>query len=290
VAASQGPPGSDTPSQKRLGFGIPDLGIVVSIAGGIAGLVYILGGAVLGIRLSLYGLPTEAVVVQVPQWTMLTVGLTEVVLPTVSIVGSFAVWRLILRGGLLHDGLRHLAKARGRSLNIPLWVDLVLETFVMAWLTYFVFFVSRGGSFTGVEAPPPQSLPAFPGPSYEFGVVSLIIVVFTAIVFASLIACRYVKSLADGADMTKMIIVVAASTLVLMTLFAMTRPLLDIKVCRKSIAGEVEVTGWLVATSSDRLYIGESNVRESRYVQALPLSDATEVFISGNARNAICTP
>jgi hypothetical protein len=304
VAASHGAhaPGTST-SEKRPGLNIGDLGTAVTIVGGVAGLVYIVGGAVLGGRLRFYSLPTEAVVVQIPQWALLAVGLEEVVLPTVGIVSAFALWRLVLISVLIplckhiplwkrrEEALAAVQGAVNTSHKNPLSrhrTGLFLEPLIVAWVIYLLFALLRDSNFTGGEGLAQISH----GLDYLWLLHYPWLLVATTVIaiFAIPAAFHYVKSFSDPMDIRNMTGIVAVLTLVLWTLMASTLPLLDVKVCRRSVAGEVEVTGWLVATSSDRLYIGQSNVRASRYVQALPLSDATEVFISGDARNAICTP
>ncbi len=259
--------------KRFTGLSIADLGTAVSIVGGVAGLVYIVGGAVLGARLRLYILPTEAVVVQIPQWALLAVGLEEVVLPTVIVVGTFALWRLILTGvlALVRKYTNHV---------IGGWVGLCLEPLIVAWVAYFIFTKTRDSNFTGGEG--------ISGVSYGLDQLALPAAATLMAVVAIVAAFQYVKSFSNWADIKKMIGIVTVLTFVLWTVLASTLPLLDVKVCRKGAAGSTEVTGWLVATSSDRIYIGEADVHNARYVESVPLSDATDVFISGNAKYAPC--
>jgi hypothetical protein len=291
--------------RKPPGNSIADLGVVVTIAGGLASLVYVVGGLVLAARLTLYALPTEAVVVQIPQWALLAVGLTEVVLPTLGIVFVFGLYRLIWRAGLFQDAWRLLRVVpplqRIRGSGSWRWmrvhqaaprIRLVVETLVAALFTYVVFAVSRPNSFTGREGLSLLSLPALPLPflnSYV-AILGVFVVVVVAAAFAGAIANLYVRpqiAWIDFREARKMVAIVTVLTMALMTLFAMTIPLLDVKVCRK---GGPPVTGWLVATSSDRLYIGQqtASVSEPRYIESVPLSDATDVFISGRAESTPC--
>jgi hypothetical protein len=62
VAATEDATAPDHVKKRLADVSIADLGTAVSIVGGVPGLVYIVGGAVLGARLKFYSLPTEAVV------------------------------------------------------------------------------------------------------------------------------------------------------------------------------------------------------------------------------------
>src|SRR3954452_23147874 len=70
-------PGADTDTSRAIQY----VRGVVGLFAGIAALIYVAGGIVLGLRLVFLGLPTLGVVGQLPHEFLFSVGATQVVAP-----------------------------------------------------------------------------------------------------------------------------------------------------------------------------------------------------------------
>src|SRR4051794_3975599 len=70
---------------------------VVGLAAGVVGAIYVCGGVVLGLRLTIAGLPIESILGQLPRDFVISVGLAQVVLPSLGIGAAYVGYRL-LRG------------------------------------------------------------------------------------------------------------------------------------------------------------------------------------------------
>ena len=71
------------------------LGYVAGIVAVVAALIYVTGGIVLATRLIVNGFPFEDVVGQLPRQLLLSVGLTQIVLPSIAVAGLYAGARYV---------------------------------------------------------------------------------------------------------------------------------------------------------------------------------------------------
>src|ERR1700730_18812674 len=86
AGAAQGSGGLDAVAKVQLTTAA--LAALVALASA----VYLVGAAVLAGRLSMYSLPWEVVLGQLPQGSLVAIGLTEVVSPMVVIAGCYALF------------------------------------------------------------------------------------------------------------------------------------------------------------------------------------------------------
>jgi hypothetical protein len=72
------------------------VGQAVGLLAGAVGLVYMVGGAVLALRLFIEDLPSRTIVAQLPRDLLVSVGLAQVVLPGIAIAALYAAVRILL--------------------------------------------------------------------------------------------------------------------------------------------------------------------------------------------------
>jgi hypothetical protein len=76
---------------------VKTVGQLLGLAAGFVALVYAAGGGVLALRLYLAHLPSRTIVGQLPRELLISVGLSQVVLPVLAVAALYAAYRL-LRG------------------------------------------------------------------------------------------------------------------------------------------------------------------------------------------------
>ncbi len=245
---------------------------IVSAAAGIIGLLYIVGVVVIAGRLSFNRLPGESVLSQLPQPYLLSVGLSEVVLPTLVFAGIYLLLAWLAHGG----GLWSESEAdRLRTIRSPLdyftWIG---------WSGVFAFLSLLIGYFLIVLFNLAVS------PSWPW-VSSLLVLTLAAIgAVGAHLSDKYLDlkrwleervarrrgaspppapagAPADDASgprgpkrRTATLCTVAAVTLVALMVWggnAIATPLDYVKVCAKT----THPTGILVAATSDTVYIGQ---------------------------------
>jgi hypothetical protein len=72
------------------------LGLVVGLLAGIVGLLYAIGGGVVTLRLYLENLPSLTVVGQLPREFLISIGLTQIVLPALAVAALYLAVRALL--------------------------------------------------------------------------------------------------------------------------------------------------------------------------------------------------
>ena len=91
AAAPPEAPGDDGDPKSAL----QRIGEVLALFSGIAAIVYVAGGVVLGGRLYLASVNSDAVIGQLPRELLLTIGVGQVLLPVLAVAGLYAGWRML---------------------------------------------------------------------------------------------------------------------------------------------------------------------------------------------------
>jgi hypothetical protein len=217
----------------------------------LASVVYLVGGAVLAGRLTMYSLPWEIVINQLPQSFLVAIGITEVVTPLTIIglvyflvlLGSWEV-RSVVRGGV------EIAPA----VEISLWLLVGLSVVLVARLVFH----AAGGWDLG------KTLIAASAAAFGAAATSLLILrVPTAL---SAWSQKDTRPLLRSAA-------VAAAFLPLISWNAMTLPLPYAVTCPAK--SQAKANGWLIGQTSDRLILGSTeDDRSRRHITLAPSTDA----------------
>jgi hypothetical protein len=241
------------------------VGQAVGLLAGAVGLVYMVGGAVLALRLFIEDLPSRTIVAQLPRDLLVSVGLAQVVLPGIAIAALYAAVRTLL----------------GATSPPKRLVDQWVEPSLRGWIELGV-----------ASAIPALAITAFgayrvPRLQREWDLAWLLPVAMLLSMLIVLVALRLRASLAaayrgrwnERRSILLMTLVVWLATVPACLVFAGTFTLLDAKVCTTSGS---ERTGLLIGETNQRIYIGESSGAK-RQVISFPLTQVKETFIGGNA-------
>jgi hypothetical protein len=98
------------------------LGLVVGLLAGIVGLLYAIGGGVLTLRLFLEDLPSLMIVGQLPREFLISIGLTQIVLPALAAAALYLAARVLL-GSSARPPTKLVRQWRGGSRRG--WAELV---------------------------------------------------------------------------------------------------------------------------------------------------------------------
>jgi len=218
----------------------------------LASVVYLVGAAVLAGRLSMYSLPWEVVINQLPQSFLLAIGITEVMTPLI-IVGVIYLFVLLGSWELLAV-VKSVGPEVKRVFEISLWVLTGLAVLLVARL----LFHAAGG--WGWEKALIAALAAI------FGAAA------TSLVLLRVPAAANAWSQKDPHPVVRSA-VVAVAFLPLISWNAMTLPLPYALACpTKSLAKE---NGWLIGQTSDRLILGSTEADLSRrHIMLAPSTDS----------------
>jgi hypothetical protein len=246
------------------------VGQVVGLLAGAVGLVYMVGGAVLALRLFIEDLPSRTIVAQLPRDLLVSVGLAQIVLPGIAIAALYAAVRILL----------------GTTPPPRRLVDQWLEPSLRGWI-----------ELAAASAVPALAITAYgalrvPRVQLEWDLAWLLPVALLLSMLLVLVALRLRARLAaayrtewnERRPIVWMTLVVWLAALPACLVFAGTFPLLNAKVCTTSGS---ERTGFLIGETNQRIYIGESSGAK-RQVISFPLTQVTETFIGGDAGSELC--
>jgi hypothetical protein len=217
----------------------------------VASVVYLVGAAVLAGRLSMYSLPWEVVINQLPQSFLLAIGITEVLTPLI-IVGVIYLFVLLGSWEVLAV-VKSVGPEVKRLVEISLWVLAGLGVLLVAR----VLFHAAGGW------------------GWEKALIAALAAIFGAAA-TSLVLLRVPAAANAWSQKDHPVIrsaVVAVAFLPLISWNAMTLPLPYALACpTKSLAKE---NGWLIGQTSDRLILGSTEDDLSRrHIILAPSTDA----------------
>ena len=217
----------------------------------LASVVYLVGGAVLAGRLSMYSLPWEVVINQLPQTFLVSIGITEVVTPLI-VIGL--IYLLVLLGSWEVRALLPVGAEVPPVVEISLWVLAGLGVLLLARL----LFHAAGGWNSG------SALVA--ALAVVFGAVA------TSLLFLRIPAAKTAWKEKNTRPLLRSAIV-ALAFLPLISWNAITLPLPYAQACpTKSQAKE---NGWLIGQTTDRLILGSTeHDRTRRHITLAPSTDA----------------
>ncbi len=248
------PAGAPPPTESKPFETLKDF---FGLFAGIAAAVYILGGAVLSMRLSFENLPGEAAFGQLPRDFLLTIGMAQVLLPAVIVAGLHAAYRVLVRP-------RSMSGLAGTVAGSVLWLALLGVALAIRG--------NRNGrlSLDGNTA------------FWVGACVALVI----AVAIAAAVRWRYSKGdlrWRGGPDWLTLTFVYGAAAMIAATFVAATFPLLEARACMERFAEN----GDLVGQSNDRIFLGE-NTPYDRRIASLPAGSVQELFIGPRAGEAEC--
>lgn len=250
------------------------LGLVVGLLAGAIGLLYAAGGGVLMLRLYLEDLPSLTVVGQLPREYLISIALTQIVLPALVAGGLYLAGRLLLVRSarpperLVHQWSRDSASGR--------WALLAVGAAIAIALTLL------GGIPALVRKGVTQEVVWL----FAISFVVTLVVVLVALRLRSGLATRERNRWNEFRPKVAMALIVAFTLVPACVLFAGTFHLLDAKVCTTE---QLEVSGVLVGQTDRSVLIGEERVQgEKRNVSSIPLDMVERIVIGGSAAEAAC--
>lgn len=238
------------------------VGQVVGLLAGAVGLVYMVGGAVLALRLFIEDLPSRTIVAQLPRDLLVSVGLAQIVLPGLTIAALYAVVRTLL--GTTSPPTRLVDQWREPSLRG--WIQLAVASAVPALAIT---------AYAALRVPHEWDLLWLLPVALLFSMLFVLL----ALRLRARLAATYRSEWNARRPIIWMTLVVWLAVLPACVVFAGTFPLLDAKVCTTSGYAR---TGLLIGETNQRIYIGESSGAKRRVI-SLPLTQVKETFIGGDA-------
>ena len=241
------------------------VGQTVGLLAGAVGLVYMVGGAALALRLFIEDLPSRTIVAQLPRDLLVSVGLAQIVLPGITIAALYAAFRIIV--GAMPTPRRLVDQWAEPSLRG--WTELAAASAVpsLAITAYCALRVPR----VQLEWDLAWLLP--------LAFLLSMLIVLVALRLRARLAAAHRSEWNERRPIVWMTLVVWLAVLPACLVFAGTFPLLDAKVCTTSGS---ERTGLLIGETNQRIYIGESSGAKRRVI-SLPLTQVKETFIGGDA-------
>jgi hypothetical protein len=246
------------------------VGQAVGLLAGAVGLVYMVGGAVLALRLFIEDLPSRTIVAQLPRDLLVSVGLAQVVLPGIAIAALYAAVRILL--GATPPPKRLVGQWVEPSLRG--WIELGAASAVPALVIT---------AYGLLRVLPEQR---------EWDLAWLLPVALLLSMLIVLVALRLRASLAgaypdrwnERRPILWMALVVWLAAVPACLVFAGTFPLLPAKVCTTTGSAR---TGLLIGETNQRIYVGERYSAKRRVI-SFPMTQVTRTFIGGNARLEPC--
>lgn len=246
---------------------VQQLSQAFGLLAGFVAIVYVTGGAVLAIRLKENGLPWEPVVGQLPREFLISVGLSQVMLPALAVGGLYGVARVVFRGPvpkmrrLRHPTTRkHPLRWIGHTLLIAalLFAAAVLWSNVGGWNRGWL---ALGAVLIGALTSEARGRLAQPKRHR-----------WRSLGTAGLMAAAY----AAAAVPLSIVIFAGAS-------------LNEAKLCASPGFAE---SGLLIGQTSDRVYLGEAKTylppQATPRISIFPTAQVEELFVGADAGGARC--
>ena len=257
--ASEPAPTQEPDAEPGTGWDLGFLPAAVGLLAALSTIVYISGGALLIVRFKAKDLPVEAVVASLPRQLLISIGLTEVVLPLALVIaGAFAVLYALLIPGV-------------ERLGNPLedW-----QRATPAQQTAFVAFalsVAAGGA----------ALTALVFGTDPRTVGAALATVVTFFVFGRVIRRRERgRPRSFAAIAWTAVLAAVCLTPWFVALAERRQELLRVRVC--TIDGR-QRDGVLIADTTERVYLGEDRAatNERPHIAVIPSARVQQVFIGG---------
>lgn len=255
------------------------LGQLIGLAAGFLALLYAAGGGVLTLRLYLIHLPSRTIAAQLPRDLLISIGLAQIILPTLAVAGLYAALRLLF--GSVAPPTRLVREWTERSLGG--WFVLVAAAAVPAIAATLALRLGIG--LRDIRGGPK-------GLAWLLPVAFLLTLLFVLVGLN--LRARLVKRYGESSHSWStaravflMTLIVALVCLPVFVLFAGAFfPLLDAKVCTASGA---ESSGLLIGETSTRTYIGQqARPVGPLLVFSIPQSEITQTIIGGHAEARPC--
>jgi hypothetical protein len=270
---------------------VKTLGQLFGLAAGFIALVYAAGGGVLALRLYLSDLPSRTVVGQLPRDLLISVGLSQIVLPALGVAAIYLIARLLWGNSppptRLVDEWGTKPSRRGWRVRLGGWRRLLAASTIPALVA------------TGFAA---EQMIRYVTSDWQKLLFSLpltflvtLIVVLVALNLRARLALSARRAPAtneivrerwnERSAVVRMTSVVAFASLPFCLVFAGTINLLGARVC---ITGGSHVDGVLIGETTNRTYIGENSDQDPLQVFAIPQSEIIETIIGGGADETDC--
>lgn len=271
------------------------VGAVIGLLAGSVALLYVAGGAALTLRLFLYGLPSLNVVAQLPREILISVALTQIVLPAVAAGSLYGVARLLL-GGIAPPPRRFVGRWHERS-----WRNWRTRIGVSAGLALTATLLGASPGFERRAFSAEGDAGSRARWVFAIAFVLNVVVMLVAMKLRAEVAARAKGGWNTVPSVASMALVVALTALPAAFVFAGTFRLLDAKVCSGTGTDSPRI-GVLIGEMSDRIYLGETNENrwhENRWhetddaedplrVVSIPQSEVKEISIGSKPETGGC--
>jgi len=273
---------------------VKTLGQLFGLAAGFIALVYAAGGGVLALRLYLSDLPSRTVVGQLPRDLLISVGLSQIVLPALGVAAIYVITRLLWGNSppptRLVDEWGAKPSRRGWRVRLEGWRRLLAASAIPA-LVATGFAAEQMWRY--VTRDWQKLLPSLP-----LTFLVTLIVVLVALNLRARLALSARRAPAtneivrerwnERSAVVRMTSVVALVSLPFCLVFAGTINLLDARVCITGGSHVQHVDGVLIGETTNRTYIGENGDQDPLQVFAIPQSEIIETVIGGGADETDC--
>lgn len=251
---------------------VKTLGAIFGLLAGAVGLLYAIGGGALALRLYLAELPSVTVVAQLPREYLISIGLTQIVLPAAAAAALYASARLLL-GSAWSPPTRFLSLWSDRSASSRTGVVIVAALIALvATIVPALPAIGRDG------------LPANLAGVLAVAFVVTLLVLLVALRLRAVVAAHYAVW-NQARPIGWMTLVVGLAVLPSCLVFSGTFHFLDTKVC----VPNAEKIGVLVGETADRVYVGDPTTQSPpRRVTSIPVAQVKQVLIGGDAATTAC--
>jgi hypothetical protein len=252
------------------------LGLVVGLLAGIVGLLYAIGGGVLTLRLYLEDLPSLTVVGQLPREFLISIALTQIVLPAVAAAGVYLAWRVLFRSsaGPPTNLVRQWRRRGFRS-----WAELGLVSLLIA----LVLTLPAAAPALKREGFDKEKLNA----AVAIALAATVVVELGALKARATLAERERFTWSTARPRIAMVLVIALAVLPAFVVAAGTFHFLEAKVC---VEDRLDAAGVLVGETSAGVYIGDprGTGEGPRRVVSVPTERVEKLLIGGEAAQTNC--
>jgi hypothetical protein len=252
------------------------LGLVVGLLAGIVGLLYAIGGGVLTLRLYLQDLPSLTVVGQLPREFLISIALTQIVLPAVAAAGVYVAWRVLFRSS---EGPPTKLVRQWRRGGFRSWATLGLVSLLIA----LVLTLPAAAPALGREGFDREKLNA----AVAIALAVTVVVELGALKARATLAERERFAWSTARPMIAMALVIALAVLPAFVVAAGTFHFLEAKVC---VEDRLDAAGVLVGETSAGVYIGDprGTGEGPRRVVSVPSERVEKLLIGGEAAQTNC--
>jgi hypothetical protein len=269
---------------------VKTLGQVVGLVAGLIALVYAAGGGVLALRLYLVDLPSLMVTAQLPRDLLISIGLSQIVLPALGVAAIYAIARLLLGNARpptrFVDEWEAKPSRRGWTVRLGGWRELLAASAIPALVA--TGFAAEQMVLNNVTRDGHKLLL-----SLLFTFLVTLFVMLVALNLRARLALRARRAAAtdevvrerwnERSAVVRMTLVVGLAFLPFSVVFAGTIPLLNSRVCITNGRHVQQVDGVLIGETTNRTYIGEKS-NKPRHVFSIPQSEIIETIIGGKGK------